>query len=299
MKKWLSALLALVCILACSLHASAFEDTPVDESTYSEQTPAPIAVNLREGAAGRGAIEDIYQYWEDNGYPEDISFAYKADGEVDGETIYAYWEIGMVGADETRKQEILDLMAPTCLVTFHDCTYTYGQKLVAYSRLRSLEDENILQVIFVRNADNIVVAVPESVRAEYTGLLEREYGFGSLVSVVDETGIGEDLLYVPHVTNLYLPAEEPDVVNDAILAAPASFHWSALLVVLVILLGSGTLLFRNRLRSVFAVKTTNGSVVASAPLDRKQVVKKIRKSEVTPDADLLEAIWRRIDSEEI
>ena len=109
------------------------EDVPVDESTYHEEEPAPYTPVQR--TPGRGEITDILSYWEENGYPADVSYAFEAGGEVmeDG-TVCAWWEIGLVDAGEEQRQEVLDLVSPAGLVTFYPCSYTHAQKVDAFER---------------------------------------------------------------------------------------------------------------------------------------------------------------------
>ena len=58
-------------------------DMPVDEDAYQEipssTSDAPL---LRDGLPGRGSIEAPDKYWAANGYPDDVSYAYEAGGEM-------------------------------------------------------------------------------------------------------------------------------------------------------------------------------------------------------------------------
>lgn len=74
-----------------------------------------------------------------------ISYAGDAGGEIlDVDTIISYWEIGVIDANEAIKQEILYLLAPTCFVTFKDCTYSYAQRIAAFDGITALNDPNMV-----------------------------------------------------------------------------------------------------------------------------------------------------------
>lgn len=74
-----------------------------------------------------------------------ISYAGNVGGEMlDVDTIISYWEIGVIDANEAIKQEILYLLAPTCFVTFKDCTYSYAQRIAAFDGITALNDPNMV-----------------------------------------------------------------------------------------------------------------------------------------------------------
>lgn len=74
-----------------------------------------------------------------------LNYISYAGGEIlDDDTIISYWEIGVIDADEAIKQEILDLLAPTCFVTFTDCTYSYAQRIAAFDGITALNDPNMV-----------------------------------------------------------------------------------------------------------------------------------------------------------
>lgn len=83
---------------------------------------------------GTGDIENIYEYWESNGYPEDVSFVANH-GIVEyhvatqTEVIHYFWTIGTVNADEARKQEICALISTEHRVSFEDCEYSHEYRI--------------------------------------------------------------------------------------------------------------------------------------------------------------------------
>lgn len=313
MKKHL--ILLAVCGLLCALPAFAAEenqparygpepaeivDVPVDESTYREETPAPYVPVKRE--AGRGEIEDIYQYWEENGYPEDVSYAFDAGGEVIDDTIYTWWEIGLVNADEARRQEILDLIAPTGLVVFYNCTYTHAQKMEAYEALSALNDESI-QVIFTRNADFVVAAVPEEQEKEYAQFLVGTYG--AVVSVVGGTIQTQDLTQaVPGMgldgagdasvgSGRWGPPDSERETGDVLLPnTPSSAHDHRPLY-LAGALAAGALLLGWRARRA-AAQTAAGPVATPA---RRQAEEAVRACGEEPRPQVYQRILERLEQE--
>lgn len=83
---------------------------------------------------GTGDIENIYEYWESNGYPEDVSFVANhgiAEYHVATQTevIHYFWTIGTVNADEARKQEICALISSEHRVSFEDCEYSHDYRV--------------------------------------------------------------------------------------------------------------------------------------------------------------------------
>lgn len=83
---------------------------------------------------GTGDIENIYEYWETNGYPEDVSYVENnsiAEYHVATQTevIHYFWTIGTVNADEARKQEICALISSGHRVSFEDCEYSHEYRV--------------------------------------------------------------------------------------------------------------------------------------------------------------------------
>lgn len=291
------------------------EDVPVDESTYREEPPTPYEPPVR--LPGRGEIADILQYWEENGYPDDVSYAFEAGGEVaeDG-TVYAWWEIGLVDADEARKQEILDLVSPDCLVEFQRCLFTHAQKQAAYDAITALavDDPNILEVIFIRNGDNVWVSVPEEKTKEYAEYLIRDLGLGAVVSVTDQhsiasfeggleigidtpggIGMGIDGALDQTVPQATFPATGALVPDDP--KAPASpVFWVCLGLAVVAACGLTFLALRRR--STPAAVTVHGEVrTARTPLSRRETEALVRERRETPPELLRQELLHRAEED--
>lgn len=288
------------------------EDVPVDESTYHEEEPAPYTPVQR--TPGRGEITDILSYWEENGYPADVSFAYEAGGEVmeDG-TVRAWWEIGLVDADEARRQEILDLVSPNCLVEFKPCLFTHAEKQAAYGKLTELaaDDPNILEVIFIRNGDTVWVSVPEDVVKEYAEYLIRDLGLGAVVSVTDQHSIAsfESGLEIGIDTPGGLPfgtgndgalvqttPQTTPTTGGLVPAAPTPavrpVFWVCLALAVFAACALTVLALRRR-PARLAVTHSGRLHTTGVPLTRPQTEQLVRDSAETPPEELLQAIVER------
>lgn len=300
-------------------------DVPVDESTYREEEPTPYTPVQR--FPGRGEIDDILSYWEENGYPTDVSYAYNAGGMIaeDG-TGYDYWEIGLVDADEGRRQEILDLVSPNCLVEFQNCLFNHAEKQAAYDKLTELaaDDPNIVDVIFIRNGDTVLVSVPGDMVKDYAQYLIRDLGLGAVVSVTDRNSIGRrenDLtagVDIPggtagaetggalvQTTPQLDPAIGGDVQSAPIVpagetgllpAAPAGraspVFWVCLALAVFAACALTALALRRR-PARLAVTHSGGLHTAGAPLTRAQTEQLVRDSAQTPPEGTFQTIVER------
>lgn len=301
-------------------------DVPVDESTYREEPPAPYEPPVR--LPGQGEIDNILSYWEECGYPADVSYAFEAGGEVmeDG-AVRAWWEIGLVDADEGRRQEILDLVSPNCLVEFQNCLFNHAEKQAAYDKLTELaaDDPNIVDVIFIRNGDTVLVSVPGDMVKDYAQYLIRDLGLGAVVSVTDRNSIGRrenDLtagVDIPggtagaetggalvQTTPQLDPAIGGDVQSAPIVpagetgllpAAPAGraspVFWVCLALAVFAACGLTALALRRRFTRLAV--TAHGTVRApGVPLTRKQTERAVKDGAQAPDSALFQAIWEKI-----
>lgn len=280
-------------------------DVPADESAWREEPPGSDAPAQRQ--PGQGTVRDIYAYWEENGYPGDVAYAYQAGGEMVGDETFDWWEIGLVGNDPARQQEILELVSPACLVEFKNALFTHEEKANAYQVLTELAvtDPNILQVIFVRNGDSVWVAVPEEVVKEYAKYLIRDLGLGAVVSVTDEgslcsiltedlqgnaltgaaPGGGLDLGRTPSVGG-------GDMVPAAAERGGISAFWLCL--ALAVAMAAALTAFALRRAFVPAAVTAEGAVRAQGPLSRRQTAQAVKDSMEAPGPALRQAIAQKL-----
>lgn len=270
---------------------SPFEDVPVDESTYQEQPPAPPAPRLSDGRPGTGAITDIDKYWTQNGFPSDVSFAHEAGGELlDDGTILSYWEIGLVGADEARKTEILSLLDPTCLVTFIDCDFPYAQRQAAHDALLARGDPNIRQVVVIRNTQEVWVEVPGDLVADYAAQLEPEFGAMVVVAGPHQFAYTEGINHV--LPGLGFDQGLGQAENAAQESASPVPFWPLFLLLALLAVGIALLLRRARLSA--AVQTAAGPVVTHSRPSRRAVEQAVRESAESPGDGLYSSILYRI-----
>ncbi len=256
-------------------NAPASSDAPVDEGTYKEEPNNNDTPRLSDGEAGHGSIEAPDKYWAENGYPDDISFAYEAGGEVleDG-TKVSWWEIGIVNADDSRKQEIINMLSPDCRITFVDCQYSYSQRQAAYNEIQTSEDDNIHGAIMVLNSEVVMVKISEEHLKEYAAKFNRQYG--SFVVVTDDLDATKETSKVGSM----------DKGNSL-------WIWT---IFAISLIGAAFIVYSNRTRFIPAMQTTKGTVVTqSAPVSRKETIAAIKNREVAPSDKVFNSILRRID----
>lgn len=262
-------------------------DAPVDEDTYEEQ-PGHIndEPHLADGETGRGTIESPDKYWAKNGYPDDISYAYEAGGEMfeDG-TQVSFWEIGIIDGNENRKQEIVDMFSADCLITFTDCKYSYNQREAVYNEIQASTDDNIHGVIMVQNSEVVMVEVSEEHLKEYADKFNQKYG--SFVVVADNLNINK------------ISKEDLDIGGIMLTGSINKKNTLWIWAIIVVFLIGGSFLFFNQIRLIPAVQTTKGTLVTkSASISRKQTITEIKNSEVGPSDEVLKSILHRINENE-
>lgn len=258
---------------------SVISDAPAAEDTYEEQPSYSDTPRLADGEVGRGSIEDLDKYWATNGYPDDISFAYEAGGEMleDG-TMVKWWEIGIVNADDNRKQEIIDMLSPNCIVTFIDCRYSHRQREAAYNEILASKDDNILGAVMLLNSEVVMVKIAEGHEKEYAKKFIQQYS--SFVVVTNNLdGAKEDTL-------LTGSAEKGNML----------WIWT---ITTTLLMGATAILFFNRTRLIPAMQTTTGKVVTqSTSVSRKETISAIKNSETSPSDEVFSTILCKIDGED-
>ena len=284
-------------------------DAPADESRYREEIPAdPAGQPLSRGTPGRGTVEAPDKYWASSGYPENVSYAYEAGGELleDG-TIRSWWEIGLLDTSEDCRNEILDLLSPTCLVTFYDCTYSYAQRYAAYEALTARSDSRIQNCLLALNTESVLVwTSPEERQA-----LQEEVSvtYGALVVVLDTEAAVDD--FSPAIpgslpdmgSSAAPPAPGSAVHTDAAPPAPgavpsASMPRFALLLAClaaaVLLPAAGWLLLRRRQPSPAACTAEGNTAAAASALTRADAAAAIRASSIRPPAHLYTDLLSRL-----
>jgi len=113
----------------------------------------------------------------------------------------AHWiVVGIVDADESSKQSVIDLLSPNCRITFIDCTYSYKQREALFNEIRVMDDTDILDVVLLRNDERIAVIVSKGSVDYYTEKLNKQ--FGDIVWVTDV------IVSHPILPNVIAPARQ-------------------------------------------------------------------------------------------
>lgn len=276
-------------------------DVPVDESTYTEE---PVTVHIPpKRQPGRGDVEDLEAYFEENGYPEHLSFVFEEGSELgeDG-TIYTYWLVGIVDITEEQEQAILDLAAPTCLVTFENALFNHEEKVRAFEAIQALEDPNITHLVFGKNTDTVWVGVPEEMAKDYAEYLIRDLGLGAVVSVTDENSFAYLLTEsaVPGqgtLNTVTTPEGNYDTGVQTTGVVPGGEQTSFPLPFWpVFLIGLAALAFLLTARTfLLPAPAAGGGTLARHAVSRKQAEQAVREATAQPRDDLFPSILRKLD----
>jgi hypothetical protein len=287
--------------------ATATERQLTDEELLNAQRMEDAANKLRlaDGAAGKGTIDDIAAYWTKNGWPDNISFACHVGGETlpynpdadnlpNAETVIAWWEIGIINANEAARQEILALMSPECRVTFRDCTWSYKQREAAFNEITASRDDIVRDAMMSLNTEVVVVEIGDGYEKEYAKKFIDQYG--AFVVVTNDAAAANDAApaegMVPELGGVLEMGGELDKGGAANNPFGAWF-W---VICLVFLTGIAMLAYFNRARLVPALQTANGSVVTGGVrISRRQTEAAVKDSALSPPGDAFKSIMERVD----
>ncbi len=274
------------------------EDTDTGALTLPEETyPAPLTpewLERQNRVQGTGSVADPEKYWDSQGWPDDVSYAFCAGGMVENGNIYDFWEIGLVDADEARRAELISLAGPNCLLTFYDCQYSLSQRQTVRDSILAMEDPNIQAVILGRNTEFVFVDVGNDPKLQQTYQDSFSQQFGGLVLVSD--------LILTATENLISPIPIlPEIGGSMDGAIPpgspaSSQHFPSLWLFMVILLAAILWLSRFVLRKhPAAIQTMDGTAVSSTPqLSRSQVEQSVREHPCTPAVSTFTRIKSRL-----
>ena len=263
--------------------------TEVDEGVLAQQKAMEAMENenavwpYADVLPGNGTIEAPYEYWEQNGYPANVSFVFQVGDEpLEDGTSITYWEIGIVNADESSKREILDMLSPNCRITFNKYTYSHNQSEAVRNEILAMNDEKIIDAIVKKNTDGIFVIVKEDSVDYYREILIAR--FGDIISI----GGDESTPVTAALNGNILNADAPLL---------ASHNW-IFPAILILLCGIAAMLYITRARFIPAMHTNSGNIVTgNAPIGRKHTVAAIRNSALTPSDDVFKSIMERIDNQ--
>jgi hypothetical protein len=197
-------------------------------------------------------------------------------------TSAAYWEIGIVNADEASKQEIIDLLSPSCRITFRDCTFSYKQREAAFNEIYASRNDIVRDVQMQQNSEVILVEIADGYEKEYARKYVEQYGWF--------VGVTNDL---------------NAAVNDAVAGGGFDkgvdkknpFGVWFLPMCVIFLVGTATVVFFNRTRLIPAMQTNNGNVVTgNVTISTKQTVAAIKHSALTPSDDVFKNIMEKVNN---
>lgn len=177
---------------------------------------------FQRGERGRGSVEDIIAYWEENGYPENLSFIAETGGEmIDGE-IYTSYDVGLVNDSEEKRGEILDIAGSNCVLRFAMGANALWERELHFEKLCWLavqeDDIGILEVRFYKNSDLITVVVSGSEKT-YQDRFSKQ--FGGAAAFVNERNVVEAVDGAD-----FVPANSEDMIANYIEKTPNAevFH---------------------------------------------------------------------------
>lgn len=227
-----------------------------------------------KGIQGTGDVVDIQTYWEENGYPESLSYIHQWGAEMATDDIkWLYWEIGVVDLDEQTKQEIIALASDTCWITFYDATFTYAQRLGVYEEISALDDEQIESVTLGVNTEMIFVTLQSNASSTTMARYEAEFEalYGMDFEVLNLTTVTTDTQYS-------YDAVDPVVTSNHLL-------WWAVAVTTGLLL---LICLRQRQQ----VRQTTAGELQTTRYTRSTVRQAVRQTTVAPS----DSVWQNIQA---
>lgn len=146
----------------------------------SDLDPDPFTPMIfRQGEQGRGEIEDIVSYWEENGYPDNLSFIAETRSEMIDDVIYTCYDVGLVSDTEENRGDILDIAGSSNVLSFTTGNSSLWERSMHFEKLCYIaameEDIGILEVRFYKNSDMIEVVVSGS-EATYYERFGKQFG---------------------------------------------------------------------------------------------------------------------------
>lgn len=263
-------------LIVCTLLAW----TPCAQAYPLTRLPETQSSPLSDGRSGTGVLTNPEQYWNENGYPPDVSFAFEAGGELrtlpDGtQRVYTYFEIGLVNATETRKAEIAALFAPECLLTFVPARYTHAQREAMLQQITARGEEGMVSAQLVRNTDWIHIVV-------------RDEAFDTLAPLYQQ--LGGDMVRVEKYS---VQAEDIFIDTTPPLAPPTQAPTSWLLPLLAVCMGGLLLLAGWRVHAQRAVLQTDSTMIEqqwNRRASKRAIVTLVRRHPLTPS----DALWLSI-----
>ncbi|MDE7195083.1 MAG: hypothetical protein K2O14_14130 [Oscillospiraceae bacterium] len=204
-------------------NVSAYTSEPSDDSVPNIDTP----MAFQRAEQGRGDIPDIISYWEENGYPENLSFIAETRSEMIDGVAYTNYDVGLVLDTDENRSAILDIAADNNLLRFTMGSTSISERSIYFEKLCYLaaqeKDLGFLEVCFYKNSDMIEVVVSGSEKTYYERFGKQ---FGGVAVFINERNT------VTGVDNAgFTPGSSEDKVADYIqkTANAEIFHAAAFL----------------------------------------------------------------------
>ncbi len=228
----------------------------------------------------------LYEYWETHGYPDDV-------GGVYCDNITGGLVITLVGADQSRREEILAMVENPAGLGFGESKYDYNAMLAVQQEIvNEMSGGGRIYGVGVGwgggegeatgfgesgKEFRVVVTVDESAFAEYTRTYAARYGDMVAVAAGD-----------PVVLDGYDCSETVPGPGGARL-----LHMMAVAAAVLVVLAA---LFLNRRRLVPVLQVTGGATAAIArPLSRQEVIRAVRESALSPSPAVQAKLLKQID----
>lgn len=300
MKKITFSLLSLIVILLISFPSLvAAEDSPVEDTSNTLTDEEYIANELEDGPPMdemAAALEELFSEWETNGYPDNVGNAYY-------DSNAGKYMIGLVNNDEEHRNEIRALLSDFDFQDFETVAYSYNDLLAVQHKIekemmpQTEEGQNVSSVgIGWTTIDGevigfgesgkefrVVVAVPESVFAEYREKYETLYG---------------DMVYVEiGSAGIDIPSEDTSDGVGTLSKQVDNNRWLYTAIFTMLCIGILATVFIKRNRFIFVKQTTNGEFETnSSSLRRNEVVSAIKKSTIDPRDNVYHAIKKELEN---
>lgn len=263
-------------------------DSPVENDTYMEEPEGNGTLYPADGQYSN--ISELYEYWEQNGYPDYVGGVFSTDGGMNNLTVL------IVNGEESKAEQIRNLLVD-------DSGVSFGTAMFSYNEMKAANDEIVANYLGSDNKvysvgigwiskdgvatgfgesgkeSRVVVSVDKSVLTEYEDKFYKLYGD----MVVVEEGGAAILENAENIKNI---------------SSPSNVWQLPLVISLTIIIVAGILFF-NRTRFIPAMQTTKGAVVTqSAPASRKQVIDAIKNGEAVPKDEVFNTILCKIGKDD-
>lgn len=300
------ALAVAMCFSFCS-YTSAYEQS------LPAVSEAPVETRLGTLYSGTGEIKSLKDYWETNGFPDDIGYAYiheivVPDSETGIKTKYTCQQIGIIDADEKRKQEICALASPYYKILFADCGVSYKERTAVKEEIQKLYDK--AEVFLAEQYSTVWVRLDKyygEERKRIEGEIRSKYydKEGERFVEIDSEMYPEgncDMTSENKIHDAIDNKEPPDKKDDSLMAVVdtnkgqgSDTGFLLFISACIIVLAAVVITVILKIRSSRLLRTNTGvSLSVNHGLSKKETVNAVKSSEFAPDKQCLEKIITEI-----